>query len=207
MVVGGLYVDLSRIYLIKWSPKNLDATSSAATERTTSSASTSAARITTSAARISTSGASEATSEATSAAVFLSSRAGEVNSDVSAIEFVSRQINSLFSSFSGAEFDVSETSWLAIITSGDSDVSDITTAVEQLSKAAFGGGVAEVSDEDLSGGISLVLLSGGASTGASFLLRSGLFDGQGSALEFVAIEGQSLLEGLFRGELDKGDTL
>lgn len=100
---------------------------------------------------------------------------------------------------------MSETSWLAIFTSGDSDVGDITEASEQLSKTGFSGGVAEVSDEDLSGGFSLV--SGGAGTVSSFLFRSGLFDGQRSAFEFVSVEGQSLVEAISVGELDEGDTL
>ena len=46
---------------------------------------------------------------------------------------------------------MSETSWLAIITGSDSDVGDVTTAVEQLSKVAFSGRITEVSDEDLGG--------------------------------------------------------
>ena len=101
---------------------------------------------------------------------------------------------------------MSETSWLAIFTSGDSDVSDITAASEDLSKAGFSGRVAEVSDEDLSGGFT-TLLSGGAGSVSSFLLRSGLFDGQRSAFEFVSVEGQSLGEAFSVGELDEGDTL
>lgn len=98
---------------------------------------------------------------------------------------------------------MSETSWLAIFTSGDSNVGDVTDASEQLSKAGFSGGVAEVSDEDLSGGFSV---SGGAGT-VSFLFRSGLFDGQRSAFEFVSVEGQSLVKAISVGELDEGDTL
>jgi len=176
------------------------ATSGAASGRATSELAASATTVSTSGA------ASEATSGASSGATseIGSSGAGEVNSDVSAIEFLSGQFNSLFSSFGGAEFDVSETSWLAIFTSGDSDVGDITDASEQLSKAGFSGGVAEVSDEDLSGGFSL--LSVGAAV-SSFLFRSGLFDGQRSAFEFVAVEGQSLVEAIGVGELDEGDTL
>jgi hypothetical protein len=97
---------------------------------------------------------------------------------------------------------VSESSWLAVFTSGDSDVGDFTATFEQLSKAGFTGRVAEVSDEDLSGRFGL---SGG--TGSSLFLGFSLFDGQLSAFELVAVEGQSLLEGFSRVELDESNTL
>jgi len=104
---------------------------------------------------------------------------------------------------------VSESSWFAIFTGGDSNVADFTAAIEQLSKAGFSSGIAEVSDEDLSGGFSLFVLSAWA-TGTSFgsfLFWSSLFDGQWSAFEFIAVESQSVLESFRGGELDKSDTL
>lgn len=104
---------------------------------------------------------------------------------------------------------MSESLWLAILTSGDSDVADFTTTVEQLSKVGFSSRIAEVSDENLSGGFSL-FTSVGAATGSSFrsvLLRSSLFDGQLSAFEIVVVESQSLLEGFGGRELDESDTL
>jgi len=122
-----------------------------------------------------TSGATSASSETTSAASSGAVGVGVVNSEGSAVEFRSRLLDSLASLFFGFEVDVSETLGLAVSVSGESDGLDGTSTFEVRSELSFGGGVAQVADEDASGGLAFSGLSG------SFFSGLGFFDSEGSA--------------------------
>jgi len=96
---------------------------------------------------------------------------------------------------------VSETLGLTVSVGSESDGLDGTSTFEELSKVFFSGGVAQVADEDGSGGL------GFSGLGGSVFLGLGFFDGKGSATEFAVVLGNSLSNGFLVGESDETGTL
>lgn len=92
---------------------------------------------------------------------------------------------------------MSEALGLAVSVRSKSDGLDGTSTFEVRSKIFFSGGVAQVADEDASGGL-----------GFSGLFRSvfsglGFFDGKGSATEFAVVLGNGLSDGFLGSESDE----
>jgi len=73
------------------------------------------------------------------------------------------------------EIDVSEALGLTVTISGESDGLDVTSTFEVTSELSFSGGVAQVADEDASGGFLFSGLKGSVFSGLGF------FDSEGSA--------------------------
>jgi len=96
---------------------------------------------------------------------------------------------------------VSETLGLTVSVRSKSDGLDGTSTFEELSKVIFAGGVAQVADEDASGGL-----------GFSGLFRSvfsglGFFDGKGSATEFASVLSDGLSDRFLVSESDETRSL
>jgi len=104
----------------------------------------------------------------------------------------------LFFSF---EVDVSEALGLTVSVRSESDGLDGTSTFEELSEVIFGGGVAQVADEDASGGLGFSGLSGSVFSGLGF------FDGKGSATEFAVVLGDGLSDGFLVDESDETGSL
>lgn len=176
------------------------ATSGATSGSETASGATSGSETTSGA----TSGASErasAASETTSAASSGAVGVSVVNSEGSAVEFRSRLLDSLASLFFSFEVDVSEALGLAISVSGESDGLDGTSRFEVSSELSFSGSVAQVADEDGSGGLAFSGLS------RSFFSGLGFFDSEGSATQFTTVLGDGLSNRFLVDESDEARSL
>lgn len=110
-------------------------------------------------------------------------------------------MDSLASLFFSFEIDVSETLGLAVSVGSESDGLDGTSTFEELSKVFFSGSVAQVADEDASGGLGFSGDSGSVFSGLGF------FDGKGSATEFAVVLGDGLSDGFLVDESDETGSL
>jgi hypothetical protein len=110
-------------------------------------------------------------------------------------------LDSLASLFFGFEVNVSETLGLAVSVSGESDGLDGTGTFEVSSELSFGGGVAQVADEDAGGGLAFSGKSG------SFFSGLGFFDSESSATQFAIVLGDGLGNRFLVDESDEARSL
>jgi len=96
---------------------------------------------------------------------------------------------------------VSEALGLTVTISGESDGLDVTSTFEVSSELSFGGGVAQVADEDASGSSLFSGLKGSVFSGLGF------FDSEGSATQFTTVLGDGLSDGFLADESDETGTL